>query len=199
MLDMPPKYYGAAAQYNKPAAGGGLGGIGKIAMIVGFIAFVILILIGGFMLVGSLTKGPQDEFVSLAARTANLQTLFDKQRANLTNGDLKKINAEAATLLQSSAIDLKNQAGTLYGVQEIPEAVNAAEAMGDAQDALDKAKVSGTFDRTYVTQLTDKVNGTFDLAKKLKGEVDDKATKTMLDRMMAALTAINDQLSKVQL
>jgi hypothetical protein len=199
MLDMPPKYYGAAAQYNKPAAGGGLGGIGKIAMIVGFIAFVILSLIGGFMLVGSLTKGPQDEFVSLAARTANLQTLFDKQRANLTNGDLKKINAEAATLLQSSAIDLKNQAGTLYGVQEIPEAVNAAEAMGDAQDALDKAKVSGTFDRTYVTQLTDKVNGTFDLAKKLKGEVDDKATKTMLDRMMAALTAINDQLSKVQL
>jgi hypothetical protein len=201
MLGMPPKYYGAAAPNTKPSLSKGLGGggIGKILAIVGLAIFVIIMLFAGFALVGNLTKGPQDEFIALTARTDNLQALFEAEKSNITNGDLKVINSQAATLLLSSSFDLSDQLSKLYGVKELTEEVKSAQSVTDAKDELDKAKVNGTFDRTYVTQMTDKVNGTFDMAKKLKSAADSKSAKDVLDKLMASLTAINDQLDKVQL
>jgi hypothetical protein len=77
---MQPKYYGAAAQYNKapglPVGGGGASNGKKIGMIAGLFLFVIIIIVGGLSLVSNLTKGPADDFVALAARTANLQALL---------------------------------------------------------------------------------------------------------------------------
>jgi hypothetical protein len=200
---MPPKYYGAAAQYNKPAPGlmpgaGGMGGK-KILMIVGLILFVILVLVGGLTLISGLTKGPQDDFVALTARTSNLTALLEKQKPNIKNGDLKKINAEATTLILSDSMELTNQATTLFGVAEIPEAIAAAQSFATVEEELEAAKVSGTFDRTYVTQVTDLINGTFDLAQKMHGAVSTKEAQDVLDKAMTNLITINDQLSKVQL
>ncbi|HSE60900.1 MAG TPA: hypothetical protein VLA88_01240 [Candidatus Saccharimonadales bacterium] len=198
---MQPKYYGAAAQYNKPAgfsSGGGVGGK-KIAMLAGLILFVIIIIVGGLSLVTSLSKGPQDDFVALAARTSNLQALLEKQKPTIKNADLKKLNAEATTLLITNSNDLSEQASKLFGVAEIPETVTEAQGMGDAEEALEKAKLSGTFDRVYITTVTDKVNGTFDLAKKMSDAVSSQDAKAVLEQTMANLVLINDQLSKIQL
>jgi hypothetical protein len=205
MLSMPPKYYGAAAQYNKPAttglmpSTGGGGSAKKILMIVGVIIFVIIILVGGLSLISGLTKGPQDDFVALTARSSNLTALLEKQKPNIKNGDLKKINAEATTLILSDSVDLTNQAASLFGVAEIPEATAAAQSFATTEEELEKAKVSGTFDRTYVTEVTALVDGTFDLAKKLRDAVTTQEAQDILDKTMTNLITINDQLSKVQL
>jgi hypothetical protein len=109
------------------------------------------------------------------------------------------MNAEAAVLLTTSSVELADHASKLFGVAEIPEAVAAAQGMGDAEEAFEKAKLSGNFDRTYITTITEKVNGTFDLAKKMRDAVSSAEAKATLEQTMANLVVINDQLSKIQL
>ncbi len=198
---MPPKYYGAAAQYNnKPSlkGGGGLDGK-KIGLIAGLIAVVLAVVVGGLTLNNSFTKGPSDEFVTLAARTAGLQSLLDKQRAVIKNGDLKKTNAEAVALLATNTTDISAQAATLFGVAEIPEATVAAEGMGDAQEELDKAKTSGTYDRVYVTVITEKIALTYDLAVKMRDSVSGQEAVAAVEQLITNLTVIDDQLRNIQL
>jgi hypothetical protein len=201
MLGMPPKYYGAATPTTgKPGLSGGGGlDLKKILLIGGLGVFVIIILIIGVTFVGSLTKGPQDDFLALAARTNNLQALFEAEKTDVTNGELKVINAQASTLLMSSSFDLGDQAKAQFGVSEIPDAITSAQSVADAKDALAKAKVAGTFDRTYVTQMTDKINSVIDMAKRLKSALDSNAARTAIDKLLASLNAINDELSNVQL
>jgi hypothetical protein len=201
MLGMPPKYYGAAAQYNKPPSLSGGGGIDvkKILLILGLVIFVIIILVAGISFINGAAKGPQDDFVSLAARTSNLAGMLEKNRSNIKNGDLKKINAEATTLMLSDSVELSGQATTLFGVAEIPEAVTAAQAFTTAEESLDKAKVSGTFDRTYVLEITAAIDSTYGLAKKVREAVTSKEAQAALDRSMTNMIVLNDQLAKVQL
>jgi hypothetical protein len=201
MLGMPPKYYGAAAQYNKPPSLKGRGGmdVKKIGLIVGLILVIITILVVGLSLVSSVTKGPQEEFVALAARSSNFATLLDKQKSNIKNGDLKKINAEATTLMLSDSVELSGLATRLFGVAEIPATASAAQGFAAAQESLDKAKISGIFDRTYVTEITSALDGLYGQAKKVRDALTTKSSQGTVDRMMTDIIFVNDQLTKVQL
>jgi hypothetical protein len=196
--DMQPKYYGAAAQYNKPT-GGGFTFNPKVFIVLGLALVVILALVGGMALVGSLTKGPQDDFIALAAREGTLQQLVDKEKTNIQNGDLKKINAEADTLFLSDARALSQEMQTLFGVTEIPETVLAAQSTATVEETLKAAATSGTFDRAYVSALQDQLSATYDMAKRMKDAVSSTTTKTVLELVMSNQVSISDQLTKLQL
>lgn len=194
---MQPKYYGAAAQYNQPARGGG-GGISGILKIFGIFVAAIIVIAIGFSVATSIGQGPSNEFARLVARATELQTLLDKQKSNIRSSDLKTINATGHILVSGDIALLNEQLTTTYNLEAVPAEISAAEADPTIETTLKNAGLTGTFDKVYIGVLRDKIASTYDLANTLMGSASGE-TKAALEKTNATLTSLDAQLEKLQI
>jgi hypothetical protein len=194
---MQPKYYGAAAEYNKPVSGGG-GGLSGILKIFGIFVGAILLIAIAFTVVNSIGKGPSNEFARLVARTTELQTLLDKQKPNIRSSDLKTINATGQILMAGDVAALSEQLTVAFGAEGVPEDITAAEADPTIETTLKNAGLTGTFDKVYVGVLRDKIASSYDLANTLLGSASGD-TQAAVQKTIDTLTSLDSQLEKLQI
>jgi hypothetical protein len=192
---MQPKYYGAAANYNKPV--GGKSGLGGILKIFGIFVGAVIVLAVGFSIVNSLSKGPQENFERLIARESDLLKLMDKQKDNIRNSDLRTINATGTLLTAGDVGALNKRLTASFGAEGVSESIAAAETDTTSEATLGNAVITGTFDKTYVGILRDKIASASGLARTLVSSVSGDATKQAVQKTLDNLEAIDTQLSKL--
>lgn len=192
---MQPKYYGAAAQYNQPT--GGSGGISGIFKIFGIFIGAIIIIAVALSIISSISRGPQNDYARLVARLNNMQSLLDKQKANIRSSDLRTVNATALILVTGDAAALGAQLTAAYGLEGVPEDIIAAETDTTSETDLKNAQLTGAFDREYVAILRDKIAAAYQLANSLKTAGGSEATLAALTQTLTSLEAIDSQLTKL--
>jgi hypothetical protein len=195
---MQPKYYGAAAEYNKPA-GGSAGGLSGILKIFGIFIGAIIVIAVVLSIVSSIGKGPQNDFARLVARMSSLQNLLDKQKGNIRSSDLRTVSATALILVSGDTSTLAKQMRVSFGLEAVPEDITAAETDTTTDPELKKAQLTGGFDREYVTVLRDKIAAAYQLAETLKAAGGNDATIDALNKTLVSLDALDSQLTKLAL
>ena len=192
---MDPKYYGAAADYNKPS---GFQFNSRILIIAlgGLLIVVLLIVI--VAVIAGINSAPGRDLATLVARESELQSLLDKNKTKINDGDLRKANADANLLLLSSSITLTDYMTSVYGLKTIPTDISAAEADTTATEDLKAAEQVGKFDSTITQIARTKLADTITQAKKVLGEVGNQELKAAIQNTITSLQSADDQLAKLQ-
>jgi hypothetical protein len=193
---MEPKYYGAAAEYNKP--GGFQFNRRLVFIIVGVLGLIIILWIGT-ALISAITSGPQRETAKLLARETKLQELVGKSKDRIRSGDLKKVNADANLLLLSDTVTLKGLLQKAYNLDRIPTEIEKAEVDSATDTELKDAERLGKFDRTYVEALRAKVAASLQLAQTVLSSTSNQSLKAALEQNISNLKTIDDQLAELKL
>jgi hypothetical protein len=191
---MEPKYYGAAAQYNKP---GGMQFNRKFLVIGLGVILVITLLIVGVTVINGLNAGPGRDLAKLVARQSTLQTLLEKNKDIIRGGDLRKANADANLFLLSSTATLSGYMESLYGLKSIPTDISAAEADKSAIEDLKTAEHVGKFDSTFINIIRSKLSSVLDQTQKVLGEVGNQDLKTALEDTVTALESADSEFAKL--
>ena len=185
------KYYGAAAQYNRP----GGSSLGRLLKLAGLVVGIILLLFGGFLAYNFITSSGKNTAAQLVARQKQLLSFATINQETINNDMLKTINSNAVSLLSSDSYALQ-QGLKSVGLAMVPEAITKSEADATSAKTLASAKVQDTFDQVYLELLREKIAATESLARTVQGNGSLKAaTQTLLTN----LSAIDNQLSKLQL
>lgn len=193
---MQPKYYGAAAQYNKS---GGSSPISKrVLMIAGLGVGVLFIIIIAFMVIGALTRGPQDDFARYTQREADLVTLMDKQKTNVQSADLHTINSTALILFSGDSGAANTLLSSVFSTAAVPDNIIAEVADSTTDATLKNATLTNTFDSVYIGVIRDKITTLYNLARNISSATNNTTLKTALDHSMSDLTSVDDQLSKLK-
>ncbi len=192
---MEPKYYGAAAEYNKS---GGLRFNRKFLMIGLGVVMLIVVLIVATAIINSINAGPTRDLATLVARQTALQTLLEKNKDLIKGGELRKANADTNLLLISSSVTLTSYMESVYGLKAIPTDIAAAEADKTITDDLKTAEHVGKFDSTLISIVRSKLASTLLQTKKVLGEVGDEDLKTALRNTVTAIESADKQLASLQ-
>lgn len=191
---MQPKYYGAAAQYNKPQSTG----LGQILKIIGMVVGVILLITIAYFAYSALTSGGRTSAATLVAREKQLTTFMTSNQAAIDNDNLRTINSNGLTLITSDQYALTQGMKAAYGLASPPEDITKAEADSTSKKILDDAKIQSRFDKVYVQLLQEKLAATQQLARSVR-DSSNGALKTAAETTIKNLTTIDEQLAKLQL
>jgi hypothetical protein len=188
---MEPVYYGAAAQYNKPS---GFQFNPKILLIVGLVLLVGIGLMVASAVITGINAGPGRDLATLIAQETDMQTIVDKQRAVVQNGDLKKANAEFSVMLLSDSMTLTEQMTKVYGLSAIPKDIAAANTDTDATNTLKTAQSVGNFDTTYAALLRAKIAEMLVSAHRIHDVTGNATLKAQLQTTIKMLSGLDDQI-----
>lgn len=191
---MQPKYYGAAADYNRPPSTG----LGKILKLVGLVVGIIVLITIAYFAFMALTSGGRNSAATLVAREKQLTTFMTTNQATLENDNLRTINSNGSTLITSDHYALTQGMKAAYGLTSPPEDITKAEADTTSKKTLDTAKIQSRFDTVYVELLQEKIASTQQLARSVR-DSSSGALKTAAEATIKNLTTIDEQLAKLQL
>ena len=191
---MQPKYYGAAAQYNKPAGTP----IGMILKFIGIGVGVIVLITVAFFAYSALTSGGKNTAAQLVAREKQLLSYLTSNQGSITSDVLRTANSNAISLLTSDSYALAQGIKTAYGLATVPDAITKAEADTTSKKTLDTAKIQSRFDRVYLELLREKVAATQQLAQTVLAS-SSGSLKTAVETTISHLTTVDEQLAKIQL
>ncbi len=192
---MNPQYYGAAAEYNKPT---GFQFNPKILLIVGLVLVAgIGLLVASAVLTG-INAGPGRNLATLIAQENDIQTIADKNRGNIQNGDLQKANADFSITLLSNSMSLTTQMTKVYGLAAIPADVLKLNTDAAAVATLKNAQSIGNFDTTYTGMLRTKIANMLVTAHKSHDEATNSNLKTLLADTIKMLSGLDDQVAAVK-
>lgn len=190
---MQPKFYGAAAQYNRPNNGG----LGQILKIIGLVAGVLLLLTGAYFAYGLFTSGSKNSAAQLVARQRQLLSFMTTNQNSITNPDFKTINSNAISLATSDNYSL-TQGLRNYGLTAVPEAVAKLEVDTTSSKTLATAVIQSRFDAVYLQLLREKIAATQQLGQSVLGSAGG-TMKTALQTTLSHLTTVDETLAKLQL
>jgi hypothetical protein len=191
---MQPKYYGAAAEYNKPQSTG----LGKILKLVGMVVGIIVLITIAYFAFMALTSGGRNSAATLVAREKQLITFMTSNQATIENDNLRTINSSGSTLITSDHYALSQGLKASYGLATPPEEITKAEADTTSKKTLDNAKIQSRFDVVFVELLQEKIASTQQLARTVR-DGSNGALKTAAEATIKNLTTIDEQLAKLQL
>jgi hypothetical protein len=191
---MQPKYYGAAADYNRPPSTG----LGKILKLVGLVVGIIVLITIAYFAFMALTSGGRNSTATLVAREKQLTTFMTTNQATLENDNLRTINSNGSTLITSDHYALTQGMKAAYGLTSPPEDITKSEADTTSKKTLDTAKIQSRFDTVYVELLQEKIASTQQLARSVR-DSSSGALKTAAEATIKNLTTIDEQLAKLQL
>lgn len=192
---MEPKYYGAAADYNKP---GGLQFSRKFLLIGLLILLVIVALMVGAAIISGINATPGRDLATLISKQSALQSLLDKNKTKIKDGDLRKANADTNLLLLSSTTTLTTYMTSIYGLKVVPSSIAAAEVDSTAADNLKAAEQVGKFDSTLTSIARTKLADSLAQANKVLSEVGNQNLKDAIQNTITALESADQQLAKLQ-
>lgn len=185
------RYYGAAANYNKPHFKIGL--IGIISLVLG----VLILLVIGFFVVNLATSGPRTEAMKLIAREKNFLKFLTDNQKSITNEDLSVVNSSAVSLQTSDFYSLQKGIKNNYNVDEIPDEVFTAEADTTSKDKLATAKTKIEFDQVYVQIVHDKIASIQQLADTVNQNAGG-SFKTAIDTNLANLKVVDQKMTQIK-
>ena len=191
---MQPKYYGAAAQYNRPNSGG----FGMILKIIGLVVGVIVLITVGFFAFSALTSGGKNTAAQLVARERQLLSFMTTNQSTIDNDNFRTVNSNAMSLITSDHYSLTQGMKAAYGLAAPPEEITKAETDTTSKKTLDSAKIQSRFDQVYLQLLRDKVASTQQLARSVQSS-SSGTLKTAAETTVRNLTTIDEQLAKLQL
>lgn len=191
---MQPKYYGAAAEYNKPQSTG----LGQILKIIGMVVGIIVLITIAYFVYSALTSGGRNNAATLVAREKQLITYMTTNQATLENDNLRTINSNGSALITSDHYALTQGMKTAYGLATPPEEITKAEADTTSKKTLDNAKIQSRFDTVYIELLQEKIASTQQLARSVR-DGSSGTLKTAAEATIKNLTTIDEQLAKLQL
>jgi hypothetical protein len=189
---MEPKYYGAAAEYNKPSGFQ----FNRKFLLIGLVAIVVItaMLVTGAVIT-SLNAGPGRDLATLIARQSALQSILEKNKDQIKNADLRKANADTNLFLASNTVALTPYLLSIYSLKTIPLDISSRESSAtDASDLKQAAQV-GKFDTTYIGFVRTKLASVLGLAQKVLDEVGNQNLKTDLQAAINAIQNADDQLA----
>lgn len=194
---MQPKFYGAAANYNKPS-GSSSSNLRKVLMIVGLFFGVIILLVVVMSIISAITRGPQDEYSRLISRVDRLSALTQSQQNTIRNNDLRRANSTATMLLLGDSGALSRQLAPAFGIAAVPEEIALSEGETTTEPKLKQANQLGTFDSTYADILRDKIAAAAALAQTVDTSTNNEKIKAVLGKLLEDLTEIDRQLSEIK-
>lgn len=190
---MQPKYYGAAAEYNKKSFR-----LDRRLLMFGVLGLIVLVFIAvGFMLVTALTSAPRDDLARLVARESQLQKFVATAQATINNDELSKINSSANLLLLSDTVALKKALAVNFGINEPTAEITAAETDKTSAIKLKEASLVSKYDEVYLELLRAKIAATQELAKKIEAGAGANL-KITLQQIVANLASVDEQLAVLQ-
>ncbi|HSE29053.1 MAG TPA: hypothetical protein VLA77_00505 [Candidatus Saccharimonadales bacterium] len=186
MADANARYYGAAADYNKP---GGSGIFRRILLLAGGLILLIILISVAFAVINSISSGPRRELEQLAAREQSLIAFTTTYQASITDSALTKINSETTTLVTSDWVSLMGD----LGLEELSEEAIALEADTNATK-LETARQAGRFNDEYQTTLQTKIAAQLQLALSAQQKTSNPQLSATLERTISNLQALQEQL-----
>lgn len=151
------------------------------------------IIMATILLFASRGGGAGDDLALLVARQEQLVELTESSHESISNGDLKKLNADARLFLQSDALVL-NEAMEQAGTTKIPKKV-AESVVNDYEERLTDAKSAGRFDASYADVLGQKIEAQQALISSVYDKSGSK-TKAKLSPVYDSLEVLLEQLQK---
>lgn len=193
---MQPKYYGAAANYNKgPSAP-----LSKRLIMLAVLFFGTIILLAiAFSIVSAIGKGPQEDFARVFARVDQIEKLMDKQKQSISDGDLSSINASATLLFIGDVSSMASVMKTSYGMDAVPDNIIAEIADTTTEAKLKTATNAGNFDSTYIKAIREKLATAYNAAQKASGEAPTDKSKEVLKKAMSDMSSVDAQLVDLHL
>jgi hypothetical protein len=191
--NMQPKYYGAAASYNRPNRNG----FGQILKIIGIVVGVIILISLAFFAYSALTSGSKNSAAQLVARQKQLLSFMTTNQASIISPDLKTINSNALSLETSDNYAI-TQGLRSFGIAAVPEQIARLEVDSTSSTTLATAVTQRRFDTVYVQLLREKIAATQQLAQTVLGSASG-TMKTAIQTMITNLTTIDGQLTRLQL
>jgi len=191
------KFYGAAADYNKPP---GLAGInrGNIFKILGLSAGALILIIVGYVAFTALTSAGRNDAARLVARERVVLNFMTSNQAALSSDDLKTITSNAISLQLSDIYSLQQGLKTSFSLTTIPDDITKSEADTTSAKALVTAKTQGQFDQKYIQLLRDKIAAAQNLTTSVQNG-SSGAMKTATQTNLNHLKIIDEQLTKLNL
>lgn len=187
---MNPEYMGQPVPVpNKmPPQRNGLSG--RMLIIAGLLLVAILAGVS-LMVAGQDKSGPLAQ--RLTYRLDALEDILKDGKKNASSDKLRKITSETSILLIGDITSFKAVAPEVKGKK--PATVVEAESSKPSLERLKTAKVNGTYDTAYTSELTTKLESTTALIRELHGETRSKKLRTALNTMHQHLAQIEKDLA----
>lgn len=184
------KYYGAAAEYNKPS---GFSFNNRVVFIILLVVVALIFVSVGLALFNAARQAPGIELATLVLREQKLQQFIAGEQKNIKSGKLSQINSNANLLLTSDTVALNKQLRATYGAVELPEETVRGEVDRTSEKLLKDAQLIDKYDDRYASILREKIAASQQLAKKIL-ENASGALKNALTQNAENLRTIDTQL-----
>jgi hypothetical protein len=162
------------------------------------IAVMLAVVIGGITLFFTRDTNPTKESLALVARLDTLQRILNDGSKNSKSADLKSFASEARILISGEQASI-NAALLEVGIKKVDKATTASEADAETFKALSNAALSGSYDGTYRSTLTLKLDSTAALIREVKNKTPNANVKAALTKANATFAVLQDKLAKLKL
>ena len=192
------EYLNHISQSNRPTpqskkAMAGFGIIWKV-LIGGLVATALLIGIG--VLINNGSSRATDLTMQLSARTTAVNKVISDYNKSLKSSQLRSINYSLSGTLTGVSGQLSHYISETYA-KDMKEETTLYESqlIGSTNGALSNAKINGTLDRAYYTQISLQVSLMMSLVEELMARDKDPALHEILEPFYSNLDAINKALA----
>lgn len=192
-LQMEPVYIGQPvhAPQKLPPQRSALSG--KLIAII--VVLVVAVLAGvGLMIANQDSSGPLSQ--RLVLRMEALDDILKDGKKNVSSDKLKKITAEASILLAGDMAAIETKLPSKK--PKLSKSITAAEDSKPSIERLKNAKINATYDSSYASELTAKVEATRALVRELYNETRSKSFKEILNTTHLHLAQIEKDLAAAQ-
>jgi len=161
-------------------------------MLLILVALLVAVLLGVVLVVANQDKsGPLSQ--RLTYRLDALQDILKDGKKNANSDKLRKITSEASILLVGDTTAVESTVPKVKGKK--PAAVVDAEDSKPSLERLKEAKINGTYDNAYTSELTTKLESTSALTRELYDESHNKKLREALNVMHQHLAQLQKDLA----
>lgn len=156
------------------------------------VGLLVAVLAGvGLIVANQDTTGPLSQ--RLTYRLDALEDILKDGKKNASSDKLRKITGEGSILLAGDITAVKAAIPESKGKK--PAAIVAAESSKPSLERLKTAKVNGTYDTAYASELAAKLEATSALTRELHKETRSKSLRAALNTMYQHLAQLEKDLA----
>ena len=164
--------------------------------IVALILGAVVLLVIAISVIGTVLKnnGVGVQAQHLSVRLANLNSLTAAGTGQLTNPDLRKLNAETAIITDGVSVDMSS---IVVDTKKIDKSILSAESDTSDTTKLDAARLDGTYDSVYAKVLQQRLESMNAIFAELYAKTNSSSLRHSLDSDTSNYQAILTNLQKV--
>lgn len=191
---MQPKYYGAAAEYNK----GGPSLNSRVLRLTLLVLGIIVLITVAYFIVSLISNGPRDNAARLLARNRQLLVFMANNQKSLNSEDTKTVTTNAISFAYSDNYAISQGLATNYNLTTVPDVISKSEVDTTSAALLTTATINSRFDAEFVQLLRDKIAADLQLAHQVQGSVGG-TLKAAVGTAIGHLNTTDEQLARLKL